>query len=95
MSPNVSPRTDVFHAIGDPNRRRILELLSDGTRSVGELAAQLGIAQPSVTQHLAVLSAVHAVESTKVGNRSMYRLTAVGATEAFGDVIRWIRALDD
>jgi DNA-binding transcriptional ArsR family regulator len=48
-----------FEVLGDPVRRRILELLADGERSAGEVTAvvqqQFGISQPAVSQHLRVL----------------------------------------
>ena len=66
---------DVFHAIGDQNRRRIIELLAAGERSVGELAAELGIAQPSVSQHLALLREVGLTESTRRGTSTIVALT--------------------
>lgn len=68
------PRSDVFSAVGDARRRRILELLGERERSVGELAAELGIAQPSVTQHLAILRGVGLVDFAKRGTSSIYRL---------------------
>jgi len=55
MSPGRLASPDIFAVIGDARRRRILELLAAGERSVGALATELGIAQPSVTQHLAAL----------------------------------------
>jgi DNA-binding transcriptional ArsR family regulator len=48
-----------FDVLGDPVRRRLLELLADGERSAGELSAaireEVGISQPAVSQHLKVL----------------------------------------
>jgi DNA-binding transcriptional ArsR family regulator len=53
------PRMHAFEVLGDPVRRRILELLADGERSAGEVTAvvqqQFGISQPAVSQHLRVL----------------------------------------
>lgn len=74
MSPNSASQPDIFAAIGDARRRTILGLLSAGERSVGSLAADLGIAQPSVTQHLAVLRAVGLVTVEKRGTSSIYSL---------------------
>jgi DNA-binding transcriptional ArsR family regulator len=79
----------VFAAIGDANRRRILELLAASERAVGELAGELGIAQPSVTQHLAVLRELGLVDFRKDGNRSVYRLT-VGP---LAEVTAWVESL--
>ncbi|MGZ5353543.1 MAG: ArsR/SmtB family transcription factor [Actinomycetota bacterium] len=45
---------DPFEAIGDPNRRAILELLRDGDRSVQEMADRLPISRPAVSRHLRV-----------------------------------------
>ena len=58
MSPNHLADPDIFAVLGDARRRRILELLAAGERSVGALATELGIAQPSVTQHLTALREV-------------------------------------
>jgi DNA-binding transcriptional ArsR family regulator len=55
MSPNHLASPDIFAVIGDARRRRILELLAIDERSVGALATELEIAQPSVTQHLKAL----------------------------------------
>ncbi|MCU1535409.1 MAG: transcriptional regulator [Glaciihabitans sp.] len=82
-------KRDLFSAISDPNRRRILELLSASPRTVGELAAELGIAQPSATQHLALLREVGAVEFEKRGTASVYRLVD-GGLDA---VTAWITSL--
>ena len=89
MSPNRAARVDVFTAIGDPTRRRILELLSTGDLSVGALTAELGISQPSVSQHLAVLREVGLVEATRSGTSSIYRLR----TDPLSEVTGWIDAL--
>jgi DNA-binding transcriptional ArsR family regulator len=83
-------KRDVFSAIGDPNRRRILELLAVGPRAVGELASELGIAQPSVTQHLGLLREVGAVDFDKRGNASVYRLLP----GALDEVTTWVSALN-
>ena len=57
--PEAPGETDLlakyFRALGDPTRLRVLELLSDGERSVGELVAALGLPQPKVSNHLACL----------------------------------------
>jgi DNA-binding transcriptional ArsR family regulator len=89
MSPNQITRTDLFSALGDANRRRILELLATSDRAVGQLAAGLGITQPSVTQHLAVLREVGLVDSTRDGTRHVYRLLRA----PLGEVTDWIQRL--
>ncbi len=81
--------SDIFFAIGDARRRRILELLASRDHAVGELAAELGIAQPSVTQHLSVLREVGLVSFERRGTSSIYRLEP-GALRA---VTEWIGSL--
>lgn len=68
-------RRDIFAAVADANRRRIIELLAERERTVGELAAQLGIAQPSVSQHVTLLREVGLVASERRGTTSMLSLT--------------------
>ena len=89
MSPNHLASPDIFAVIGDPRRRRILELLAAGERSVGALATELGIAQPSVTQHLTALRDAGLVTSEKRGTSSIYTLVL----DPLGEVTRWIDAL--
>jgi DNA-binding transcriptional ArsR family regulator len=74
MSPNHLASPDVYTVIGDARRRRILELLAIRERSVGELAAELGIAQPSVTQHLKALRDTGLVSKEKRGTSSIYTI---------------------
>jgi DNA-binding transcriptional ArsR family regulator len=74
MSPNHLANPDIFAVIGDARRRRILELLAEKERSVGALAIELGIAQPSVTQHLGALRDAGLVTSVKRGTSSIYAL---------------------
>jgi len=57
----------VFHALGDPTRRQIVDQLSRGPASVSELAAPLPMSLPAVVQHLRVLEDCGLVESEKVG----------------------------
>jgi DNA-binding transcriptional ArsR family regulator len=57
----------VFHALGDPSRRSMLERLSRGPASVTELAAPLSMSLPAVVQHLGVLEDSGLVHSRKVG----------------------------
>ncbi|PJJ71687.1 DNA-binding transcriptional ArsR family regulator [Diaminobutyricimonas aerilata] len=88
MSPQTAARADLFSAIADPRRRRILELLRSADRTVGELTADLGIAQPSVSQHLRLLADLGLVASTRRGTSSVYRLTP----EPLATVRDWVDA---
>jgi DNA-binding transcriptional ArsR family regulator len=65
-----------FDVLGDPVRRRILELLADGERSAGEIGAivqrEFGISQPAVSQHLRVLRESGFVTVRAAGTRRLY-----------------------
>lgn len=65
-------------ALGDPTRRQLFELLRSGPRSVGDLAAELPVSRPAVSQHLRVLEDAGLVVYTKQGTRRLYELDASG-----------------
>lgn len=79
------PLPDPFAALGDGNRRRIVELLAGGARSVGELAGAMPISRPAVSRHLRLLKDAGLVSETAEGTRRIYRLhdEGVAAVEAF------------
>ena len=64
----------VLEALAEPNRRRIVELLQDGERSVGELVGGTGLAQPAVSKHLRVLKGAGLVEVRQQAQRRLYRI---------------------
>jgi DNA-binding transcriptional ArsR family regulator len=66
--------TDAFNAVAEPRRRRILDLLAGGERSVSQLVDSLGLAQPQVSKHLRVLRKVGLVKVRDEGRQRMYRL---------------------
>ena len=65
-------------ALGDPTRQAILDRLSDGPRPVGELAAELPVSRPAVSQHLKVLKDVGLVLDRQVGTRRLYQVDTAG-----------------
>ena len=65
-------------ALGDPTRRQVFELLRSGPRSVGELAAELPVTRPAVSQHLRVLEDVGLVTHRRNGTRHLYELDSAG-----------------
>jgi DNA-binding transcriptional ArsR family regulator len=67
-----------FAALGDSNRRAILELLVTGDRSVGEVAEALPISRPAVSKHLRLLKDAGLVHEERRGTRSIYRLREDG-----------------
>jgi DNA-binding transcriptional ArsR family regulator len=69
-----STTTDVFNAIGDANRRHILDMLVAGEKAVGSIVNDLSMPQPQVSKHLRVLSDVGLVSCRAEGRRRLYRL---------------------
>jgi DNA-binding transcriptional ArsR family regulator len=72
----------VFDALGEPVRRRILELLQDGPTPVGQLAERLPVGRPAVSKHLRVLSDAGLIEHHSVGTRNLYALAPGGLAPA-------------
>ncbi len=72
----------VFDALGEPVRRRILELLHDGPSAVGQLAERLPVGRPAVSKHLRVLTGAGLVEHRSVGTRNLYVLAPGGMAAA-------------
>lgn len=66
---------DVFHAVADGNRRRLMELLSGGEKPVRHLAGQFDISFAAVSQHLAVLHRAGLVSRRAQGRQRLYRAT--------------------
>jgi DNA-binding transcriptional ArsR family regulator len=67
-----------LRAIAEPNRRRILELVADGERSAGEIAAEFSITRPAVSQHLTVLKGAGLVQERREGTKRMYSVRTEG-----------------
>jgi DNA-binding transcriptional ArsR family regulator len=76
---------DPFEALGDPNRRAIVELLRPGGRSVQEIADALPISRPAVSRHLRLLREAGLVVEEPRGTRRIYRLhdEGVAAVQAY------------
>jgi DNA-binding transcriptional ArsR family regulator len=68
--------TDAFNAVAEPRRRQILDVLAAGERSVNDLVALLGQAQPQVSKHLRVLREVGLVDARDEGRQRIYRLNS-------------------
>ncbi len=79
---------DVFHALSNPTRRKVLERLSAGPATVSALAAPFDMQLPSFVQHLAVLEESRLVKSRKRGRVRTYEL----APERFKVAEDWLTA---
>ncbi len=69
---------DPFEALGDPNRREILRLLSSGDKPVQEIAAAMPISRPAVSRHLRLLKDAGMVTEHAQGTRRIYHLQSEG-----------------
>ncbi|MCX4770100.1 metalloregulator ArsR/SmtB family transcription factor [Streptomyces sp. NBC_01260] len=69
-----TPASDVIAVLAEPHRRRILDLLKDGERPVGELVDELGLTQPAVSKHLRTLRDAGLVEARVDAQRRLYRI---------------------
>ena len=65
---------DVMEAIGEPNRRRVVEVLAAGERSAGEIAAGFDISRPAVSQHLRVLVEAGVLRVRSQGRQRLYSI---------------------
>jgi DNA-binding transcriptional ArsR family regulator len=85
---------DGWAALGDPTRRAIVASLAEGPRAVGELAAQLPVSRPAVSQALKILKDAGLVSERAAGTKRIYRLNPV-AVAALRDQLDtyWSRAL--
>jgi DNA-binding transcriptional ArsR family regulator len=96
----VDDREQVFDALADPTRRRMLSVLGEReTATATELAAELPITRQAVAKHLTALAAVGLVEPTREGREVRYRLTPEPLSGAMAWMAtvggRWDTRLDD
>jgi DNA-binding transcriptional ArsR family regulator len=68
-------QAEVLKTLSNPKRLEIVHLLAEGPREVGKLAEQLGISQPNVSQHLALMRSAGIVEAERDGREVRYRLS--------------------
>ncbi len=74
--PRAAASSDVFHAVAEPNRRQILDVLLGGEQPVGGLVEATGLSYSLVSQHLQVLLDAHTVVRRPDGRLRIYRLDA-------------------
>jgi DNA-binding transcriptional ArsR family regulator len=81
----VNPST-TFELVAEPTRRRILDLVLEQERSVGDLVEQLGLSQPGVSKHLRVLRDGGLVDVRRDAQRRLYRVRP----EPLGEIDAWL-----
>ncbi|MGZ2223351.1 ArsR/SmtB family transcription factor [Glutamicibacter nicotianae] len=80
---------EVFSALAEPTRRRIIEALKTEPKAVGTLVTELEISQPTVSKHLKVLREAELVSMAAVGQRRIYSID----TAALEDLVHWCTEL--
>jgi len=81
----------ICRVLTDPKRLMLLDLLRGGERSVGDLAAAMGVSLPNASQHLAVLRTARLVEGRRDGTTVRYRLAEPAIVEACDVIDRIVR----
>jgi DNA-binding transcriptional ArsR family regulator len=89
----------IFEVLAEPNRRRILDLLRQAERPVGDLVEKLGVSQPAVSKHLRVLREAGLVDVRTDAQRRVYRIN-VAPLRALDEWLTpyrrmWSASLDD
>ena len=90
-----SATLDVFNAIGEAQRRRILDTLHAGEKAVGTIVDDLALPQPQVSKHLRVLSDVGLVSCRADGRRRLYRLEPANLQPLRAWLAKYEQALSD
>lgn len=84
--------TDVFKALSDPTRRRVLQLLRERPMAAGELADHFAVSKPTMSGHFAVLQQAGLIAAEKHGRSIVYRLCMSVLEEAlleFAQAVGW------
>lgn len=95
MLTNVFLVTDAFSAAAEPTRRRILQMLASGPRTVSEIAAPFDVTRSAISQHLLLLVGAGLLEAEKVGRQRVYRVRPDGLQQLQAEINRfWTDELD-
>jgi DNA-binding transcriptional ArsR family regulator len=86
----MATTSDIFNAIAEPQRRKILDLLAQGELPVNEIAERLDLRQPQASKHLRVLKEVGLVSVRGSGKQRLYRLQ----NEALRPVYDWVQTYE-
>ena len=86
MSKYINRMNDIFKALNDETRRRIIELLKEKDMDAGEIAEKFKISKPSISHHLDILKRADLITSEKRGQHIIYSLN----TSILEDLINWI-----
>jgi DNA-binding transcriptional ArsR family regulator len=88
--PRSATTSDVFNAVAEPRRRRILDFLTHGEQPVNAVVESLRMGQPTVSKHLGVLKQVGLVSVRGSGRQRLYRVNA----EGLKPIHDWVKAYE-
>ena len=80
--------TRTLQALTDPKRREILQMLGEGDKTAGEIAARFSISAPSVSHHLSVLKNANLVRAERDGQMIIYSLNSTVVQEFLHEILR-------
>ncbi len=87
--------TDAFSVAAEPTRRRLLQLLASGPRTVNDLAAHFPVTRSAISQHLGALAEVGLVTNRKEGRQRFYSVRPQGMAELRAEIDKfWTTELD-
>ncbi|WP_010093923.1 ArsR/SmtB family transcription factor [Ornithinibacillus scapharcae] len=86
---------DVYRALGDPTRRRILSMLKDGNKSQKEIVEAFEISQPAIKKHLTILLEEEIISESVQGKYRLYSLNSTRLQLAYNEMLHYIEDLLD
>ncbi|MDF1996700.1 ArsR/SmtB family transcription factor [Peribacillus frigoritolerans] len=86
----ASEKHDVFQAIADPTRRKVLQLLAEGDLPISEITSHFSMSRTAIAKHLHILSEAELVSGRKVGREKRFRLQP----EPLAELKQWLSFYD-
>ncbi|MCO0597068.1 metalloregulator ArsR/SmtB family transcription factor [Peribacillus butanolivorans] len=87
---SAAEKHDVFQAIADPTRRKVLQLLAEGDLPISEITSHFSISRTAIAKHLHILSEAELVSGRKVGREKRFRLQP----EPLAELKQWLSFYD-
>ncbi|WHX90753.1 ArsR/SmtB family transcription factor [Peribacillus simplex] len=87
---SAAEKHDVFQAIADPTRRKVLQLLAEGDLPISEITSHFSMSRTAITKHLHILSEAELVSGRKVGREKRFRLQP----EPLAELKQWLSFYD-
>ncbi|KRF47902.1 ArsR family transcriptional regulator [Bacillus sp. Soil745] len=87
---SASEKHDVFQAIADPTRRKVLQLLAEGDLPISEITSHFSMSRTAIAKHLHILSEAELVSGRKVGREKRFRLQP----EPLAELKKWLSFYD-